>query len=39
MSANLSDVGGVKVINGVGTGVVVGDGRVKHSDVERDGIR
>jgi hypothetical protein len=32
-------VGAVIVINGVGTGVVAGDGSVRHSDVERDGMR
>jgi hypothetical protein len=32
-------IGAVTVINGVGTGVVAGDGRVRHSEVERDGMR
>jgi hypothetical protein len=34
-----SVVGAVTVINGVGTGVVAGDGRVRHSDVDNDGMR
>ena len=43
-SALMSEIGGdsggaVMVITGAGTGVVRGEGSIRHSEVERDGIR